>query len=310
MEQLWYYLAMLRTPTLRPLWHVALSVADVARRLGEAQGAVDTALRTAEGRKRVRRRLAERLGVPGDRLGPVRSGGVVTGDVWLEVPVVRGWVAASRLAVQHGRLVVAEVRVFPDEETALRREDPGGRWSGEILGIRAEVPQGGLTARTLRAVRLGEHPRHVGEIVRWIAKQYGPDAFKLGGSLAELGLAPETERPRRRREVGRPDSFFAKLADDYVRRIQRGSAKPNAEIAAERGQDARTITGWLNEARARRLLTSPGYGRAGGCLTDYGERVLREASRTATVGEEGGKRPGKTGKTRRRTSTTRRRRTR
>lgn len=291
---------MLQKPTLRTVWHVAVSSAEVARRLGVVRDAVAEALKTVEGRERVRRRLAGRLGVPADRL-EVRSGGVLVGEVWLEVPVSKGWVAASRLTLQAGRLVIAEVRVFPDEETALRREEPAGRWSGELLGVKAEVPPGGLTARTLRAVRLGEHPRHVGDVVRWVTRQYGSDAFRSGGSLAALGLAPETERPRPRREFGRPDSFFAALADDYVRRVKRGSAKPNAEIAAERGQDARTITGWLNEARARGLLTSPGYGRAGGELTKYGDRVLREASR-----EKGGRKrrrrggePGTTTKRRR-----------
>jgi hypothetical protein len=279
---------VLQKPTLHSLWHVALRAEDIARRLGEARDAVAAALKTPTKRERIRRRLAERLGVPADRL-EIRSGGVLVGEVWLEVPVARGWIAASRLVLQAGRLVVAEVRVFPDEATAFRQER-GGQWSGDVLGVRSDVPPGGLTARVLRAVRLGEHPRHVRDILRFLEEKYGPDAFKAGGSLAALGLVPDTERPRRRREVGRPDAFFAELAADYVRRIERGSAKPNAEIATARGWDAKTITGWLHEARTRGLLTSPGYGRPGGRLTPYGERVLREAAR-ATMRRRG--RPGK-----------------
>ncbi|MBI4345708.1 MAG: hypothetical protein HY553_02565 [Elusimicrobia bacterium] len=295
---------MLQEPTLRPLWR-SLSVADVARRIHVVPHAVQQALRTTEGRERVRQRLARALGVQAHRLTmqPGPTGAVRFGDVWLEVPVGRGWVAASRLALQAGRLVVAEFRVFPDEETALRREGPG-QWSAEVLGVQAEIPPGGLTARTLRAVRLGEHPKHVREVIQWIAERYGADAFKPGGSLGALGLAPEIERSRPRREAGRSDSFFAELADDYLRRHERGSAKPNAEIAAKRGKDVKTITGWLNEARARGLLTSPGHGKVGGTLTEYGARVLREARR------EKGRREGRPGKTqgrKARPSTTKRR---
>lgn len=273
---------MVDRPRLRPFWR-ALPVAKVARWIGVALPAVQRALRTAEGRERVRRRLAEVLGVPAERLAmrPGPTGAVLVGDVWLEAPVAGGWIAASRFTVQAGRLVVAEVRVFPDEDTALRRENPPGRWSAEVLGVQASAPLGGLTARALHAVRLGQHPRYLREVVRFLSEKYGPDAFRPEGSLAALGLAPATERPRARREFGRPDRFYAELAREYDRLVKSKSRHPNAEIAARRREPVARITGWLHEARARGVLTRPGKsGVMDGELTAYGQRVLREASRT------------------------------
>lgn len=282
---------MLQKPTLRPDWRAVLSVDAVAHLIQDRHNVVERALRTAEGRERVRQRLAQTLDVPANRLdiGQGPTGAVKAGDVWLEVPVVGGWVAASRLAIQEGRLVIAEVRVFPGEDTALRRGSPPkellhmagpGRWSGEVLGVQAEVPPGGLTASTLRTVRLGEHPRHVRAVVQWLAKQYGADAFKSGGSLAALGLAPEGERPRPARQFGRGDLFYARLARDYGRLIERGSEQPVAAIATARGVAVARIRGWLHEARVRGLLTPGVQGRSGGQLTARAERLLRDADRT------------------------------
>jgi hypothetical protein len=52
------------------------------------------------------------------------------------------WVAAYRLLVEEGRLIVAELRVFPAEQ-----DRDAGSWSGELLGDNAKAPRGGLTAR-------------------------------------------------------------------------------------------------------------------------------------------------------------------
>lgn len=291
---------MVDRPSFRPLWR-SLSVTDVARRLHVAQGAVQQALRTKEGQERIRQRLAEAFDIPADRLTirPGPTGAVLVGDVWLEVHVADGWVAASRLAVQAGRLVVAEVRVFPDEDTALRRENPPGRWSAEVLGVNAVVPPGGLTARLLHSVRLGEYPQHLRDVIKFVSERLGVQAFEPGGSLAALGLAPEIERPRARRKFGREDRDYAELAREYVRLIEQGSRRPNAEIAAQRRKllpdtfrrDTRgltekqvvaKVTGWLHEARNRGLLApkEAKQGRPEGTLTAFAERVRREASRS------------------------------
>jgi hypothetical protein len=139
----------------------------------------------------------------------------VVGEIWLETALDDQWRAASRLAVQNGRPVIAEVRVFPHEPGD--RQHVPGRWSADVLGVLAKVPDEGLTARGLRKTRLGEYPTHAHEILKWLVGAYKDrqvaQAFAPNRSLGALGLAtPEDERPRPKRNVGRPDLFYARLA--------------------------------------------------------------------------------------------------
>ena len=53
-----------------------------------------------------------------------------------------GWVVASRMFLQNGVPVIGELRLFrtvPDREA--------GCWSADYLGTRAQVPNGGITAK-------------------------------------------------------------------------------------------------------------------------------------------------------------------
>jgi hypothetical protein len=79
---------------------------------------------------------AQNLGFKADDLrrdGPL----VFTAQAWLEVEVGEDWRAAARLAVQDGRVVISELRVFP-RDRPLRGGVPG-LWRGEILGPRARA---------------------------------------------------------------------------------------------------------------------------------------------------------------------------
>jgi hypothetical protein len=219
------------------------------------------------------KRLARQLGVPTGRLTLSRSGLVVAGQVWLVVPIDREWMAASRLAVQDGQLVVAEVRVFPREN---RKKAVPGRWSADVLGTKAPVPRGGVTARVLRRVRVAEHSKRTQEVVDSLVKDSGPWLFEPDRSLGALGLMPSDQaRPRPARKAGRPDQFYAKLAADYVQRIQGGARHPIKAMAGRRRVRAQTMRDWIHEARARGLLTAGAQGRAGGQLTPLADRVLK-----------------------------------
>src|SRR5262245_40279635 len=80
------------------------------------------------------------------------DGKVAVLEVWREVSVGPGWMAALRLLPRPGRVIVGEVRLFPDE-----RPFPGrhvGRWSAEYLGVAAPCPPGGVTGRLLRRLPL------------------------------------------------------------------------------------------------------------------------------------------------------------
>ena len=88
--------------------------------------------------------------------------GRVAHDCWLEVPYGEGWIAAYRLAPQEGRLVLAELRIFPRSTD----EPKAGEWEAEADGYLAEVPPGGLTARMVKTVKPGEFSELAREILR------------------------------------------------------------------------------------------------------------------------------------------------
>jgi hypothetical protein len=222
------------------------------------------------------RRLVGPLGIAESRLvfrGADQSRRVLKGDVWVEVPLNAEWRAAARLVAQDGQMVLAEVRVFPLEPGP--RSLLGGHWSAELLGARASVPAGGLTARTLRSVRLGEYQKQFRQILAWLRERYGRKLFEQD-AIQALGLTPPDEaRPRPARRAGRPDRFYAGLAAQYVAMVERGSRRPVAEIAARRGLPAARVRDMLHEARERKLLT-PGFpGKSAGALMPRAEGLVK-----------------------------------
>src|SRR5262245_27892131 len=59
-------------------------------------------------------RLARALNVPREKLRVTQAGADVE-RLWVETPLNDAWTSAARLAVQNGQIIVAEVRVFPNE---------------------------------------------------------------------------------------------------------------------------------------------------------------------------------------------------
>ena len=57
-------------------------------------------------------------------------GDVQVEDLWLEIPVGDGWIAAYRLNVAEGATTFSEFRVFPNEGD---RANPG-EWRGSFWG--------------------------------------------------------------------------------------------------------------------------------------------------------------------------------
>jgi hypothetical protein len=190
--------------------------------------------------------------------------------------------AAYRILAVDGVPVVGEVRIFPDEPPAVRRNSIGGHsdpgeWSVERLGPDAEVPIGGLPSNALRAVKL-DHVR-----------LYWPRIFPLfrGWERPESwgftagGVAP------RRGPHGLGDLFYARWAERYVAHAKNTSRPIQALLAEEQAAghvwiSAAYIRDVIKEARNRRLLTRPPSrkgkkgGRAGGRLTVAAERLLEQ----------------------------------
>jgi hypothetical protein len=103
--------------------------------------------------------------------GPLRPslgrfvGEVGVEDLWVEIPLGSGWLAAYRLLPRPGREpFVAEVRILPDE-----RNRPGpGEWSAAFRGRRARVPRHRLTTRLLREASPEKHREKLRKLRRGV----------------------------------------------------------------------------------------------------------------------------------------------
>jgi len=216
---------------------------------------------------------ARKLGVRVDRLR-VERGTVLAEDAWLEVSIDDTWLAAVRLVIQDGHVVVAEVRVFPRERA------PGagvaGLWSAEVLGNRASAPRGGITSRLLRKIPIGEYPAHVRSVIGPWHQIEGMPRESVTVGFPGVVVA---ERPRPERNTGRPDWFFAQLAADYVDAVASGSRRPVADLARRRRFPPARIRDMLHEARERGLLSRGERGRRGGYLLPRAMEILRQRGR-------------------------------
>jgi hypothetical protein len=219
--------------------------------------------------------LAQALHVPRERLVVKELGGQDRTRLmqpWVEIPLDDDWTSVARLAAQGGQLVVAELRLFPNEPDRRRRDT----WSAALLGPLAPVPRGGLTVATVRKARLGDYRRRTRQILEQIRKQYGTTGAAL--TVEALGLPPDAQsmtRPRAARAGTLPDAFYARLAAEYVRLIERGSRRPVVELATRHRLRPAQMRDRIHEARERGLLTLGYQGRPGGVVTPRAQAMLR-----------------------------------
>lgn len=214
--------------------------------------------------------------------------GPVGGGVWCRETVADDhggrWHVDAWVAPRGGRLVLGELRVAPATADAGL---PGEPWPLDP----AKVPRRGLERRMLGKVPVGRFvPQVLAGLSEAAAYQAsGPGTFVprgmwVTGHLVEAipalaGLAP---RPRPRRNVGRDDDFYARLAAQYVKRIRAGSSTPVKDIAEQRGGDtAAHIRDLLHEARQRGLLTKGVTGKSEGALTPRAVALLKGRRKTA-----------------------------
>lgn len=192
--------------------------------------------------------------------------------IWLEVVLDNRWVAAYRLVAQHGSVVVGELRIFPHEGS--RPDVLAGEWSARVLGVRAKVlPRGGIGARLLRKVRIGEHYKHGAEFFRaledldgdWLRRDLERDGLGFDGDGTPGRGTKRTPR--------RPDLFYARLADSYVKACRR-SRRPIADLAERRNESQARIRDLIHAARKRGLLSRVQRGRPGGELTTRARMLL------------------------------------
>ena len=216
---------------------------------------------------------------------------VYTDQTWLEVEVDKDWTAAARLAVQDGRVIVSELRVFPrDRELGA---GVAGLWRGEVLGPRATVPVGGLKSELLRRVRLPKYAARAEEVVEAWRRAGGMPEDSARDSLPGLEAStPGRRRPRR------PDRFYAELAAEYVRTLEQGSRRPVEDVRKRRRLSAAQVRDMIHEARGRGLLSPGQQGAPGGYLLPKAEQLLgihRRVKQEPRKGKTGAKHKGRRG---------------
>lgn len=129
------------------------------------------------------------------------------------------------------------------------------------------LPEGGLTARTLHSVPLGELVLAVRTDLATKREESGRDDEHEERWWAAFDARP---RPGRR---GRGDPDYAGLAAAYVRALT--TTNPIRVLAKEAGMSPTQARGLVYEARRRGLLTPAPSGKAGGQLTDKALGLLR-----------------------------------
>jgi hypothetical protein len=153
--------------------------------------------------------------------------------------------------------------------------------TGEFGGFEVRRQDGGavVTRRLLRDIPLGEleHAARMkfAPLADAVAAIPSDDVHELARDwyLRAVTASGALRRPGRR---GRVDHYYAALAAMYVDLVQRGSSRPNVELAETLCVNTQTVTNQLYEARKRGLLTQAAQGRAGGELTDKARQILLE----------------------------------
>jgi hypothetical protein len=199
-------------------------------------------------RRIVDRHRAEAAGVDPAELRQTDSGWAaecLTYERWAEQKLPGGWVAAFRLSVQGRRVVVSELRVFPDAWAHGQR--PVGSWSGTYLGTddHPKVPFGGLSSKTWRAIRVAEPLRRAQRLMRELRQRY-PETFETWPHLRGL---PGRKRPQ---PAAIPLREMKRLCRVYVAALPTG--KPVQAVARTLGITPAAARQRIFRARERGYL--------------------------------------------------------
>jgi hypothetical protein len=173
-----------------------------------------------------------------------------TGGEWQETDLESGWTVREDFTLEDGRRIVETLTIRPT----------------------GAVPAGGITARLLRLVKVGQ----VGAGLRMAhAMAFGAEA---AARLFEgMGWVSRPRRRGRRQRLRADDTFYAELARDYVEWWQNGDEKkPTAKLAERRGVPSKLMRSHINLARRNGFLTETSRGKAGGQLTEKARRTLAQ----------------------------------
>ena len=231
------------------------------------------------------------------------------------IATIRGfpaWLVRAHVVAIDGLATLAELTVYPMARADLeawqdldRVSDPelgptrpellaqvvptprGESWSGDVQ----DVPSGGIVARVIRTI-------NVGELIVQARRCAAEDASRSAdGALRSPRLAPRmairaaqadhlVRSATRTGRRGNGVDHYLEWACSYAALTHAGELHPIARLAKETGESVTYVRDTITDARRRYgLLTSAGRGRAGGHLTDKAFALLRDA--TVGVGDGG-----------------------
>jgi hypothetical protein len=178
------------------------------------------------------------------------------GAHWI-APVERRW-GDWRVRVvfteQRGHVVVQELHIKPASRKVL--------------------PDGGLTATALRALRLSVFQGEAKNFASYLSGLWD-DIAPTAGTLIERSL---DARPGRR---GHPDRFYAELALAYEALVVAGEPAPIKRLAQKHHRSPARMRDLIHIARRKGFLTTARNGRAEGHATEKAraaDKLRRSAS--------------------------------
>lgn len=218
------------------------------------------------------RERAERAGAYCDPVRHFEAVEVGVVDLWVLANLGSGWQAAYRLVEQDGGVVVGEVRVhpIPCKKSKDKYAWAPGDWAGAVKGLRATVPQGGITASVLKSVRIGAHVTECRtDLSPLLQASSGPpapptplDVLRIWG-VTRMEKQPPSSHPTAG-TLGLPQGVYRHLVDAYTAAIRGGSRRPIQDAATALGITPALARDRIHRARSRGLLGPTRKGRAGG----------------------------------------------
>jgi hypothetical protein len=205
---------------------------------------------------------------------------------WVEFELEEPWTVTLGFLNHGDELVLADVRIFPTRDDDLERglgprgqydttgRVPNGRTYGEWSWDPDLVPPGGLTARTLRKLKIGDAMREA------IVQVPRPDGDLAGtgfvtASRLALGRAKPAGTDLRRR---RSPELLASVALIYEQAVLDGIHPNQAIYEAIKGTARqvaeKSVPGLVRAARAAGYLTPAIKGRAQGKATPAAHEQL------------------------------------
>jgi hypothetical protein len=192
------------------------------------------------------------------------SGGIC---VAREISGSGGWWLGAVFVPYRGQIALAELKVYPGPAPGANDLD----WSQTPEAL-VELPEGGITARLLRRVRVGEVIERAHQLVK---SGEGLSSRTDLDSLVPKQLQELVRRaPARPGRAGREDYYYAVWAARYVSKVATGSKHPNIDVAKEFEVTPEKVRDHVYESRRRELLTKTIWGRPGGELTGKARAIL------------------------------------